>query len=396
MPLTSLQLQGLARARWLYEHRDHRVRELKQKGSLVVGYHCCYVPLEILTAASVISFRIMGDTREPVSRVDSFLETQMCPHVRNCLELAVKGRYAFLDGVVIPHTCDAVQRSYGYWRHHVKAPRLHYLDLPHVSGDAAAGFFAHELRDFMADVEKWTGKGITQESLRQAIVLHNENRRLVKSLYSLRKRVPPAISGAEVLQVLVAGLSIPVEEFNTLLREVTRDVQTRPPGVKAEAVRVLVAGCGIDDLPILELIENSGAVVVMDDLSIGSRSFWIEVDESGDPIDSLARAYLRDIHCPRTIAGERTAKREKDLEQRFGYLLDYCREYGVQAVILYVLRFCDPHQFDAPDLVSYLNNAGIKSLVVEDDYVAGAKGQLKTRVETLVESIVFASEQEAS
>lgn len=392
----TLRVDGLARAKQLYEHRDKRARELKEKGSLVVGYHCCYVPAEILTAAGVIPFRITGDTREQVSRVDSFLETQMCPHVRNCLELAVKGRYAFLDGVVIPHTCDAVQRSYGYWRHNVKTPRLHYLDVPHVSGDAAAGFFAHELRDFKADVEKWTGKQITSESLRIAIAWHNENRRLVKSLYSLRKRSPPAISGTEVLQVLVAGLSMPVEEFSAMLRDVIRDADSRAPVVKADAVRVLVTGCGIDDLPILELIESSGAVIVMDDLPVGSRSFWLEVDESGDPVDALARAYLGGIHCPRTIVGEKTAPKDKDLAQRFGYILDYCREYQARAVLLYMLRFCDPHQFDAPDLVQYLNNAGIKSLVIDDDYVAGGKGQLKTRIETLVESIVFGTEEEKS
>jgi len=47
-------------------------------------------------------------------------------------ELSLEGRYDFLDGVIIPHTCDAIERLYDIWRYYQKSTATHFLNVPHI------------------------------------------------------------------------------------------------------------------------------------------------------------------------------------------------------------------------------------------------------------------------
>jgi len=53
--------------------RAGREKELKAEGKKVIGYFCCYTPLEIITAAGLISYRITGNTKEPTTVVHATL-----------------------------------------------------------------------------------------------------------------------------------------------------------------------------------------------------------------------------------------------------------------------------------------------------------------------------------
>ena len=75
---TSIE-KGLSKARSLYENRRQRALELKAEGKTVVGYMCCYVPVEILTAADVGPYRITGSIEKNTTQSDTYLETNMCP-----------------------------------------------------------------------------------------------------------------------------------------------------------------------------------------------------------------------------------------------------------------------------------------------------------------------------
>jgi len=143
-----MALTGLARARALYEGRDRRGRELKAQGRTIVGYLCNFAPPEILEAAGLVPYRIRGDLREPVTRADQYVEPYGCPFVRNTFDLAVKDRYDFLDGLVMAHACDSVQRMYGIWTHYKPPGFSHMLNVPHTLGPAPERFFRRELDFF--------------------------------------------------------------------------------------------------------------------------------------------------------------------------------------------------------------------------------------------------------
>ncbi|MCL6560006.1 MAG: 2-hydroxyacyl-CoA dehydratase family protein, partial [Firmicutes bacterium] len=192
--------KGLARAAQIYARRDQRVQELKAQGKKIAGYFCCYVPGELLEAADYVPFRILGDMSEPITTADTYLPTVMCAFYRSCMDLGMKGRYAFLDAFIGCHACDAAERVSAIWRAYLKFPCSFYLDLPHTTHAAAIELFQEQLAYLKRVLEESSGP-ISNEKIKEKILLYNQQRSLVRQLYNLRKADPPPISGTEVLQV---------------------------------------------------------------------------------------------------------------------------------------------------------------------------------------------------
>ena len=108
--------QGVARVREVYQSRDQRARELKAEGKRVLGYFCLYPVLEMMTALDLIPFRLLGDINEPINKADACLPTIVCPFVRSTLDIGLKGKYDFLDGVVMCHSCEVAEKTAHIWR----------------------------------------------------------------------------------------------------------------------------------------------------------------------------------------------------------------------------------------------------------------------------------------
>ena len=376
-------MKGLERAKQLYVKRGSRAKELKEGGRKIIGYLCAFPPIELITAAGLIPYRVTG-TLEPITEADAYLETLMCPYVRSAFDLAVKGRYAFLDGMVWPHTCDNVQKTFDIWKYYIPHEYFHYLDVPHMTDPGSFEFFAKGIDVFRETLEEYAGIKIKDVAIREAISLHNENRALLRELSDLRRQTPPLLSGGEMTQVVIAAMTIPIDESNRLVREVIGDVKSRERGPLAQKARILIHGCELDDTAFIDMIEESGANVVVDDLCIGTRYFRKDVDAQGDPIRNLARHYLGNIMCPRTFR-RFPGSREEDLKNRFGHILDLAREYDVNGAILYIIRYCDTFEFDAPEVRDYLQQAGIPVLHLEDDYSLTSIQGYRTRVQAFTE-----------
>ena len=100
----------------LYNNRGKRARELREAGKKIIGYFCCFVPDEIITALDMVPYRIQGSQSDPIDEADALLEPMACPFARSCFNLALKGEYDFLDGFVAPHSCDTIEHLYHIWQ----------------------------------------------------------------------------------------------------------------------------------------------------------------------------------------------------------------------------------------------------------------------------------------
>lgn len=370
----------------LYLDRRRRANELRAEGRKVVGYFCCYPPVEMLTALDLVPFRIQGSVDRPVSEADALLETVSCSFMRSCFDLALGGYYDFLDGLIVPHTCDTVQRIYDIWRRYRKPQLAHFLNVPHMVQPSSYVFFKNELQRLQQALEELAGKKLETQALREAIALHNENRALLRQLYDLRKSDAPPIAGSEVLKLIVAGMGLPVAEYNDLVRAVIAEVSARPPRRAAGRPRVLIFGSELDDAGFLRLLEEAGADVVVDDICTGTRSFWPDVPLTDDPLDGLASRYLGGINCPRTYRPQ-MLPRAADLDNRFGYLQNFIRDFRADGVVFYIIRFCDTHELDAPDVIEYLAAQSVPVLHLEEEYRTANVGQIKTRAEAFMETL---------
>jgi len=386
MPVEGAAGKGLATVDKYYQDYGGRARELKQQGKKIIGYLCAYVPLEMITAAGFIPFRIKGSVHEPITKADTQMETIACPLVRSCFDMALKGSYDFLDGLVIPHACDSICRTYDIWKYTLGLPYSHLVDVPHSTDDSSLEFFKAVLGTFRQSLGRFAGKELSNEELAQATQVHNQNRAKVRELYELRKTEPPLISGVEVNKALVAAMSIPVEESSELLSSVIDEVKARASVLPSKSTRMMVVGAQVDDMAFIDLIENSGASVVADDLCPGAREYGADVEPSQNPIDGIAERYLRKINCPRTYR-EKTGTYEEYLEKRFGHIGHAIEDFKVDGVILYVYKYCDPFGFEVPAMKSYIESKGAPVLYLEDEYSMSTIGRLRTRIQAFLEMI---------
>ncbi len=383
--------KGLTRAREIYQDRTHRIKELKAADRKIMGYLCIYPVVEMMTALDLVPYRIFGDMREPITKADACLPTVVCPFLRSCLDLGLKSKYDFLDGVVFAHPCEVAEKMAHIWHIYLNPPYCHFIDTPHTVHKAAVTQHKELLKDFKKTLESFTGKKLSPVRLKEAIKAHNKQRALVRELYELRKPDPPLISGTETLQLMKALMSLPVEEGSSLLEQVISEIKERKNGPKKKPARLMVWGSILDDIALMEMIEGLEANVVMDDTCVGSRPYFPDVELTEDPLDGLAYRYLVELKCPRTFReatfGETKKDHMADLENRFGYLRNYAKEWNTKGIILQSLRYCDIHAYEVPELKDYFNNIGLPNIHVELDYSEAALAPLRTRVQAFLEVI---------
>ncbi len=377
---------GLAAGAAHYEDYGGRVRALTGEGKRAMGYISVVAPVEIMSAGGFIPVRIKGNPGEAATRANALMETLVCPYVLSAFDLALKGKYDYLDGIVIPHTCDSVARTYEVWKRNLPFPYYHFLNVPHLDDGPSLRFFTHVLRTFIASLEGLAGKRISGDDLARSVEEYNEQRRAVRDLYELRKVDEPPISGVEIIKLLTAVKALPVDESTALIRRVFEEVKGRKGTGLREPQRIMLVGDQVDDTTLAEIVENTGACVVMDDISVGSKSCFADVEATSDPIDGIARYYLNKIALP-TFYRDRGVGYEDNLEIRFGHLKRFVSEFRVEGVILLVYRNCDPYGLEVPAVLSYVESLGIPVFHVEDDYSPSSPARLKTRIEAFLEML---------
>lgn len=351
----------------------------KQSGKKTVGFLCSHVPEEILYAAEILPVRLRAPGCTETTSADRYLSHLNCTYVRSCLEFINTGQFDFLDGFVGTSCCDHARRFYDILRETRRFDFLHLIDVPRkVGGDPTTRFHAEEFGRFKQTVENAFGVQITETGLRRAVEVSNETRRLLAKLYDLRKSQHPPLTGAEALSVVVAGFSLPKEEYNLLLERLLEELDGRTP-VSEYTARLMIAGSGgLDNPEYLRMMEDLGGLIVTDSLCYGSRSFFEPVPTGGDLVLNLARSYLTRPSC--ATMTDRTA-------ERADFIIQMARDFNVDGVIFQRMRYCDLWGGQLLYVRKRLKEASIPLLSLEREYATQGEEQLRTRVQAFLEQI---------
>jgi benzoyl-CoA reductase subunit C len=300
-----------------------------------------------------------------------------CPFCRDCLAQGLKGRYDYLDGIMIAQSCLHIRQAFTSWQKHIPVDYSYYLPMPHhVQSKRAQPFLKSELAVFKKSLEKWTGKEITDDALDKAIDVYNTNRRLMKDVYNLRKDSPAPMTGEEAMEMVISNQMTDKAEHNEELKKLLELLPGREVG-REEGVRLMILGSENDDLNFIRMVEDCDATFVTDDHCTGTRYFWNEVQKDGDLLDSIAARYINRPPCPTKDWPER---------RRIPHIMSLAKEWNVAGAILIQQKFCDPHELDIPVIKKVLEAEGIKTLFLELD-VTVPIGQFKIRTEAFLEML---------
>ncbi len=365
---------------WVDNRHDYAREWKKRTGGKVVGGICTYVPEEILYAASILPVRILPG-HEPIKFAEAHIFDMFCPVCRGMLDQGLRGRYDYLNGITIAYSCLHPRQTFWSWQKHIPVEWSYWIPMPH--GNQSTGryeYMAAELNDFKDSVEKWIGRGISNDDLDKAIEVYNTNRRLLHQVYEFRKKDPPLLTGLEAMEIALSNQMVDKQEHSQALEELLKELPERKLD-REVGNRLMIIGSEDDDREFIRMVEEEmslPATIVIEEHCTGSRYFWNEVIPQEDRIMAIGARYLDRIPCPSKDWPER---------QRWPHILNLAKEYQVEGALTIQQKYCDPHECEMPDLRKFLRDNGYPNYFLEFEATVPV-GQFKTRVEAFLETLI--------
>ena len=220
----------LAEFREAIKGPDNRyIHDWKKSGGGVIGYFCTYVPLELFTAAGMLPVRIRGAGCDDSGPADAYLSNRVCTFVRHSTTLALEEMYDFLDGAVFLNTCDHVRRANDVWKAKTGIGFFGMISVPRTVREPLLSWYMEEVENVRSQIEDHFGVKVTDDSLREAIDLHNQVRGRLIELNELRAREVPPLTGEEMLVIAVASQLMPPDQFVELADELLPELGDADP-----------------------------------------------------------------------------------------------------------------------------------------------------------------------
>jgi benzoyl-CoA reductase subunit C len=355
------------------------VRRWREAGGKVVGHFQVYFPEEIVHAAGALPVKVRGGPVEP-TQADSRFGSYLCSIVKTSLELVLSRRIE-LELFVSHPICDAARNLAAVWGRNFAYP-CQILYLPQNANSAhAVDYLRGEYDRLRRTVEAVVGGTVTDDGLRHSLAVFNENRALLRELYAVKREAPWLIAAEDAYALMAVGGMIPREEHNALLRTALPLLRARP-AKRQDRIRVAFEG-GFCEQPPLDLIRAIGrsCYVVDDDLMIGLRWILDDVPADGDPLRSLAEAYLeRSSYSP--VQHDLRKPKER-------MLLERVRRADAQAAIVTAAKMCEPGLEEQVAYTRALDQAGVPYFVGEFEENMTSFEHLEVQLETFVENILF-------
>ncbi|WP_299014837.1 double-cubane-cluster-containing anaerobic reductase [uncultured Photobacterium sp.] len=356
------------------------VSEQKAAGRGIVGFYCEFTPRDLILAADAVPICLCGTSQNTISHAETLLPANLCPMIKSSFGYALTGGCPLLndsDLLVAETTCDGKKKMYEVLS---RDKNMHVLELTQKPNEERA--FKHwlaEVEELKEKLEQTFQIKITEQKLRDAIKAMNEERRLILAIQKLGKHKPSIVSGYEVAQTRyrVAGYDQHQEQMKNFLTMAQERINQGYQAAPVHAPRILLTGCptGHGTEKLIEIIEECGGVVVVQEACSGIKGVYEEVSEQGDPLEAIARKHFN-IPCSCMTPNQ---KREEMLRT-------LARDYQANAVIDLVWQACHTYNVESVLIHDFVRNElGLPYMKVETDYSSSDREQLKVRVQTLLE-----------
>jgi benzoyl-CoA reductase subunit C len=351
-------------------------------GRPVIGSFPMNFPSELTHATGALPV-IIQESRTTITEGRSLLPEFYCGYTRSLADQAAVGELDVFDAFVLADHCVQLLGAVDVIRWAKPQIPTHFAQFISSMDDPwSQGQVIDKIGSLRVEVEEIVGTVVTAEALSNSIGLFNENRRLLREFYELRKSGRARITASQMQTLVKSSMVMDIEEHSALLRDIL--VTLEPEDYAPDSlVRIHLSGhfCAPPRPELLDVIEECGALVVNDDLYHGFRYISTDVPEDVDPFDALALWYLdRNISAP---CGTRV-QRNVDWDT---YLVSSLEDSGSDGVITLMAKFCEPLMLYYPELKKALDVRDIPVLLIETEHEGLAEESVRTRVETFVERI---------
>jgi benzoyl-CoA reductase/2-hydroxyglutaryl-CoA dehydratase subunit BcrC/BadD/HgdB len=371
-----------------FQPRIKELEEFKAAGGKIVGTFCLQVPEELIYAAGCIPIRLSCAFYDSISVAEEIIPSNTCPMVRSSIGfpfLKINPFFDMCDVVVIPTTCDGkkkmaeVMSNYKHvWT--IELPQ----DKEHLD---ARDQYLLQVKLFKERLERLTGKKIPRSNIENSIKLLQKRTTALRDFLEVKKHKNISINGRDTLLAIQTAFNDDIHRWTQSLNNLTNEIRENQAKnivvAPSDVPRLMITGSPMiwPSWKVLDSIEESGAIIVIDDSCAGSQYFYNTVEVPDYSMTSMLSAigdkYLLPTVCPIYVHGD----------DRIDRIIELSSLYKVHGIIYHILRLCTLMDFEYNKTSEVLKSRNVPLLKIETEYGQEDIGQIKTRVEAFIEMI---------
>lgn len=347
----------------------------KETGKGAVGIMPVYCPEEIVHAAGYLPIGMWGAQKKQISKARTYLPPFACSIMQSVMELQLEGVYDDLEAVIFSVPCDTLKCMSQKWNRPVPAIVFTHPQNRKIAKDAANVFAREEFNIVEEKLEDILDVHISNKAIKNSIAVYNENRAACREFSDVAAEYAAVVTPSDRHAVIKARWFMEKSRHTALVKELIAALKAEPaPEFKGK--KIIVTGIQVEPYDVLDIFQENGFAIVADDLAQETRNFRQDVPDDDDALMALARAWNEFDGC--SLATDANKPKGQ-------MIIDAVKKYGADAVVVCMMKFCDPEEFDYPILLQEFEAAGVKNLYIEVDQESTAFEQVKTRIQTFAE-----------
>ncbi|AVQ30536.1 2-hydroxyacyl-CoA dehydratase subunit D [Fusobacterium varium] len=350
------------------------------EGKKAVGVFPYYAPEEIVYAAGVVPFGVWGG-QGSIERAKEYFPTFYYSLALRCLEMALDGTLDGLSASIITTLDDTLRPFSQNYKVGVgqKIPMIFLNHGQHRKEEFGKTYNARIFNKAKEELEKICGVTVTDENLKKAFKVYNENRAEKRKFIKLAAKHPQTIKASDRCYVLKSSYFMLKDEHTALLKQLNTKLEALPEE-SWDGVRVVTSGIITDTPGLLEVFDAYKVCIVADDVAHESRALKVDIDLSiEDPMLALADQFARMDEDPILY--------DPDIYKRPKYVVNLAKENNADGCLLFMMNFNDTEEMEYPSLKQAFDAANIPLIKMGYDQQMVDFGQVKTQLETFNEIV---------
>lgn len=350
------------------------------EGKKAVGIFPYYAPEEIVYAARVVPFGVWGG-QGPIERAKEYFPTFYYSMALRCLEMALDGTLDGLSASMVTTLDDTLRPFSQNYKVSAgrKIPMIFLNHGQHRKEDFGKQYNARIFKKAKEELEKICDVKVTDENLKKAFEIYNENRSEKRKFIKLAATHPQTIKASDRCHVLKSSYFMLKDEHTALLKKLNEKLAALAEEAW-DGVRVVTSGVITDNPGLLEVFDAYKVCIVADDVAHESRALKVDIDLSiEDPMLALADQFARMDEDPILY--------DPDIFKRPKYVVDLAKENNADGCLLFMMNFNDTEEMEYPSLKQAFDAAKIPLIKMGYDQQMVDFGQVKTQLETFNEIV---------
>ena len=357
----------------------------REKGKNIIGIYCCYAPMEVIRAIGAAPAVLCAFVNKTIEVAETVLPANLCPLIKSSYGFIKTDTCPFFsmsEAIIGETTCDGKKKMFELI---FQIKPMHVMDLPQLPDQKEA------LENWTVMIKKLKGflettfdRKINDSDVEQEIKETNIKNKLMNKVFDFAALIPSPVSWVELYDLTYLAQAATTQDMLPILNACTAKLEMRvAKGIyhgEKDSPRVLVTGCpvGGDSTKVFKIIEEAGGVIVVLDSCTGMKPYASLIAENtSDPYATLSRRYL-DLPCSCMTPNDR---RLTELDRMIEH-------FKPDVVIDVVLHACHAYNIESYKVKEHVTGKHkLPFLKIETDYSQGDIGQIRTRVEALMEMV---------